>query len=139
MSSPAVRRAIEGALPTLMPGLAYIKTLNVPIDSAALPSHWCTLDFHAFESVRTSIGMPGCFLERGMVLATLAAPPDEGDLPLADLAEEFRAAFLDWIDPATGTIRVYQVNPPVEVDAGDLRGAWWLMEVALDYEYHRHQ
>ena len=43
-----------------------------------------------------------------------------GDLALADLAETVRSAFLDWFDP-TGQLRVYQVDPPFEVDGGDLR------------------
>lgn len=136
MSSAPVRRAIEAALPVLLPSLTYVPTLNVPIDQSALPSHWFTIDYQAFESVRISIGLPGCFKERGIILATLAAPPDDTDLPLADMAEQFRDAFLDWFDPS-GFVRVYQVNPPLEVDAGDLRGSYWLMEVALDYEFYR--
>ena len=139
MSSPDVRRAIYSALPALLPDFVYVPTLNVEVDQSALPDgHWYTVDFQAFEAPRVSLGRPGCFLERGVVLVTLAAPSAEGDLPLADMAEQFRTEFLDWFEPTAGAIRIYQVNPPLEVDAGDLRGAWWLIEVAMDYEYHRH-
>lgn len=138
MSSAAVRRAIYDALPVLLPDYVFVPTLNVPVDKAALPEgNWYTVDFQSFDAPRVSLGRPGCFEERGMVLVTLAAPPDQGDLSLADMAEALRNAFIDWFD-ATGAVRVYQVNPPIEVDAGDLRGAWWLMEVPLDYTFHRH-
>jgi hypothetical protein len=138
MSSALVRRAIYDALPVLLPDFVYVPTLNVEVDQESLPAGpWYTVDFQSFESVRVAIGRPGCFTERGIIMVTLASPPDAGDLALADMADQFRAAFLDWFD-GTGAMRVYQVNPPLEVDAGDLRGAWWLMEVPMDYEYHRH-
>jgi len=138
MSSVFVRRAIYEALPAQLPAFQYVPTLNVEIDKTALPAApWYTIDFDAFESVRVSLGLPGCFRERGTVLITLAAPSGSGDLALADKAEDIRVAFQDWFDP-TGALRVYQVDPPVEVDGGDLRGAWWLMEVLMAYEFHRH-
>jgi hypothetical protein len=138
MSSPAVRRAVYSALPVLLPDFLYVPTLNVPVDKTTLPAGpWYTVDFQAFESARVSLGTPGCFLERGVILVSLASPPDLGDLALADMAEAFRTAFIDWFDDS-GAIRVREVDPPLEVDAGDLRGSWWLMEVSMDYEYHRH-
>ena len=138
MSSPNVRRAIYSALEQLLPGYTYVPTLNVPVDKTALPNgNWYTVDFQAFTTERVSLGIPGCFKERGMVLVSLAAPPDQGDLNLADMADAFRAAFVDWFDDS-GAIHIYEIDLPNEVDAGDLRGSWWMMEFPMDYEYHRH-
>lgn len=137
MSSAFVRKAIYAALPAELPGMSFVPTLNVWCHQENLPADgWYSVDFAAVEDVRTSLGTPGCFRERGAAVLTLAAPAMAGDLALAEQADAVWWAFQDWYDP-TGQLRVAQVAPPIEVDAGDLRGAWWLMEVPLEYEY-RH-
>jgi len=138
MSSLYVRQAFYAALPILLPSFVYVPTLNDQVKQQLLPDGlWYTIDFDAFEEMRVSLGMPGCFRERGVVNVTLAAPANTDDLPLAQFAQSVHDAFLDWFDP-TGMLRVYQVDPPIEVDGGDLHGAWWLMEVPLSYVWQRH-
>lgn len=135
MSSAFVRLAIYAALPAELPGMTFVPTLNVWGEQKTLPAEgWYSVDFAALECVRTSLGMPGCFRERGSAVVTLAAAAMAGDIPLAEQAAAVWWAFQDWYDPS-GRLRVAQVAPPIEVDAGDLRGAWWLMEVPLEYEY----
>jgi hypothetical protein len=140
MSSLFVRQTFYAALPILLPTLTYYPTLNVPqVDEPdeGAPDRWYTIDFEALDESRVSIGMPGCFVERGVVVVTLAERAGFGDLDLAEMAQTVHDAFLDWHDP-TGHLRVVQVDPPIEVDGGDLHGAWWLMEVPMGYEWHRH-
>jgi hypothetical protein len=134
MSSTFVREAIYTAIPLLLPDLAFVPTLNVPVDKTVFPDLWFTVDFAALERPRTALGSPGCYLERGVILADMYSKPDVGDIPLAQMGDEISAAFLDWTDP-TGALRIYQVNPPTEVDGGDMRGAWWVMQLSLDYNY----
>lgn len=137
MSSAFVREALYAALPVELPGMTFVPTLNVWCHQETLPAGgWYSVDFAAIEDVRTSLGTPGCFRERGTVNVTLAAAAMAGDIDLARQADAVWWAFQDWSDP-TGLLRVSQVQPPIEVDAGDLRGAWWLMEVPLEYDY-RH-
>lgn len=137
MSSAYVREAIYAALPVELPGMVFVPTLNVWCHQEELPADgWYSVDFNANECVRTSLGMPGCFRERGVVVLTLAAPAMAGDIDLARQADRVWEAFQDWYDPGC-KLHIQQANPPIEVDAGDLRGAWWLFEVPLEYEY-RH-
>lgn len=139
MSSAFVRRAIYTALPTVLPGFEFVPTLNVETHPELLPQpQWYTVDFEPLEEIRPSLGQ-SCFQENGVVIVTLAqmANDAEGDLNLADMAETVRGAFLDWVDPS-GELRINQIDPPIEVDGGDLHGAWWLMEVPMTYAYHRH-
>lgn len=137
MSSAFVREAFYAALPAELPGFEFVPTLNVWTVQAELPADgWYSIDFVATECVRTSLGNPGCFRERGSAVVTLAAPAMAGDIDLARQADLVWWKFQDWYDP-TGRLKVAQANPPIEVDGGDLRGAWWLFEVPLEYEY-RH-
>ena len=138
MSTAFVRRTIYDALPVVLAGFTYVPTLNVETHPENLPAgRWYTVDFSSLEDRRVSLGSPGCFREEGLVTLTLAQPANAGDLELADMAEAVRTAFLDWFDPS-GQLRIFQVDPPIEVDGGDLHGAWWLMEVPMSYEFHRH-
>lgn len=137
MSSAFVREAFYAALPAELPAFHFVPTLNVWGEQKELPPEgWYSIDFMAVECVRTSIGMPGCFRERGTAVLTLAAAAMAGDIDLAREADVVWYKFQDWYDP-TGLLHVGQANPPLEVDGGDLRGAWWLFEVPLEYEY-RH-
>lgn len=137
MSSAFVREAFYAALPAELPQFAFVPTLNVWTEQQELPPDgWYSIDFVALECVRTSLGNPGCFRERGSAVITLAAPAMAGDIDLARQADVVWWKFQDWYDP-TFALHVGQANPPIEVDAGDLRGAWWLFEVTLEYEYRR--
>lgn len=137
MSSVFVREAFYEALPVELPDYVFVPTLNVWGEQKELPPDgWYSIDFAAIETVRTSIGNPGCFRERGVVNIVLAAPAMAGDIDLARQAAVVWWKFQDWYDP-TFALHVNQAQPPIEVDAGDLRGAWWLFEVPLEYEY-RH-
>lgn len=137
MSSAFVREAFYAALPAELPGMTFVPTLNVWGEQKELPpAGWYSIDFMAVECVRTSLGMPGCFRERGSAVLVLAAAAMAGDIDLAEQADLVWWKFQDWYDPS-GRLHVGQANPPIEVDAGDLRGAWWLFEVPLEYEY-RH-
>jgi len=63
-------------------------------------------------------------------------PHQTEDTAGVDAAEKVRAAMCHWHD-ATGMLHVQSAQPPMDIDSGDFRGAFYGIAVDLVYQFNR--
>ena len=138
MSTLAVRDAFRAQLSTMLvpEGFEYIESINRAESTKTLPLKWYTLDFMASDDNRAALGVPTLFRESGRVVVVIMTPQQQLDSEALAAAEIVRNAMCNWFD-ATGQLRVQSAQPPIDLDGGDFRGAFYGITVDLLYQYDR--
>lgn len=136
MSSPQVRSAFRERVQSLLAGFTYVESINRAEPPKDLPAQWYTLDFIGAVDERIALGRPSLFRESGDAIVALFSAQQIGDGPVTDAAQTLRDLMANWRDD-TGQLRVQDVGPPLDLDGGDFRGAWYAVTVDVRYTFDR--
>jgi hypothetical protein len=137
MSSEYVREQfrtlLAGALP---PPWQWLDSINRAEAREDLPPQWFSVQFNTAQDDPISLGRPALWRETGAPLVVLFTEQQIGDAIALEAAELLRAAVLHFVD-VTGHMRILACSPPVEIDGGDFRGAWYRQGVEVRYQFDR--
>lgn len=138
MSAQVVREAFRQKIAGLLggEGFDFFESINLAHSTKDLPPRWYTLDFVPSDDSRISLGVPALFRESGIVTVAVFSEQNIEDANAVAAAEVIRAQMCNWFDDS-GQIRVLEAQPPVDLDGGDFRGAFYGITVDLRYQYDR--
>jgi hypothetical protein len=137
MSSEYVRAQFRTVLAlALPPPWEFIESINLADEREELPLQWFTVAFGLASEDAISLGTPSLWRETGSPLVVLFTEQQIGDATALAAAELLRAALLHFVDD-TGQLRVLACSPPMELDGGDFRGAWYRQGVEVRYQFDR--
>lgn len=117
-------------------GFAWFESMNVAQRTQNLPARWFTLDFSAADESRAALGVPALMREQGSVVVQIFTEQQITDDSATAAADAVRDAFTNWAD-VTGQLRVMECLPAVDVDSGDLRGAFYSVFASVRYQFDR--
>ena len=138
MSSRAVRQWFRSFLPSAVPSVPYVETVNIAPNPQNLPDLWSTLEFSNASEQRLTIGSQPIFREYGIVNVIVLGLSGRGDDAPLQAAELFRAALLNLsvqlpVGSEFGDLRIDAAEPP-NTDATE-SGNWFLASVSCSYTF----
>jgi hypothetical protein len=138
MSSRAVRQWFRTFLPTAVPTLPYVETVNSAPNPQNLPDAWATLEFPNASEQRLTLGTSALFREYGMVNVIVLGLSGRGDDTIMEAAEAVRSALQGIavqvaVGDQFGTLRIDAAEPP-NTDATE-SGNWFLASVSCSYTF----
>jgi hypothetical protein len=138
MSHSTVRAEFRTAARAVLEplGFDFVESINFAALAKALPHRWFTLEFIVGDDARASLGVPTLMREQGSVAIQIFSEQQTTDAAATQAADAVRDAFTNWAD-ASGQLRVLDCAPPIEMDSGDFRGAFFGVLVSVRYQFDR--
>lgn len=125
MSHHYVREQFRAAAQqVLVPlGFEWVESINLASPSKDLPPKWFTVEFVVGDESRAALGVPALMREQGNAALQIFTQQQITDDTAMQAADDVRDEFTNWAD-VTGQLRVVDCAPAVEMDGGDVRGAY---------------
>jgi hypothetical protein len=117
-------------------GFEWVESINLASPAKDLPARWFTMEFIVGDEARAALGVPSLMREQGNAAIQIFSEQQITDNTAMQAADVARDAFTNWAD-VTGQLRVTDCAPGIEMDSGDLRGAFFGVLVSIHYLFDR--